>query len=123
MTTQPKVLLVDDNHEVRLVIRDTLIELGYAVRTAKNGKSALQRLGDHRFSAALIDFMMHPMDGAELAQRAVALQPDIKIIIMSGYDRETLRGRISDRTVFLPKPFSRSMLVQCLKTAQDAQAI
>lgn len=81
----PEILLVDDNRQ-GLIARKTLLqELGYVIRTATGGEEALELLSRQKFDVVVTDFKMPSMDGIELIQRIRALEPEARIILLSGF--------------------------------------
>ncbi|MBL8228322.1 MAG: sigma-54-dependent Fis family transcriptional regulator [Bryobacterales bacterium] len=79
------ILIVDDEAVVRESLEQWFADEGYFVRTAAGGKEALTLLGRQRFDIALLDIKMPGMDGMELQQGIRSLDPDLPIIIMTGY--------------------------------------
>ncbi|HYY88050.1 MAG TPA: response regulator [Chloroflexota bacterium] len=57
------VLVVEDEAEIRFLLRELLVDAGYAVATAANGEEALDQMHEHRPDAVLLDLMMPVMDG------------------------------------------------------------
>ena len=64
-----KILVVDDDGEIRMVIKTILESSGYNVTQAKDGRECLDRLENERFDLALVDFFMPIMSGRELVER------------------------------------------------------
>ena len=85
MSTQGKLLIVDDELSVRDSLAKWFHEEGYEVGTAENGNDALTRLAEGRWEAALIDIKMHGMDGIELQRRMHEIDPELIVIMMTGY--------------------------------------
>ncbi len=83
---QTSVLLVDDEPAVRSVLAVFLQRRGYEVEQAKNGEEALQRMEARRFAAMLCDIRMPVMTGTELLPRALAADPDLAIIMLTGVE-------------------------------------
>jgi CheY-like chemotaxis protein len=80
------ILVVDDVVEVLDLVAAILGDLGYEIVCACDGQRALQILGDgRRFDLLFTDIMMPGVHGFELARRAKALQPSLKIIYLTGY--------------------------------------
>lgn len=79
------VLLVDDNHDGLLVRSSLLSELGYQVRIAKNGEEALKLLEAANFDVVVTDYRMPRMNGVELIQRIRKVNPQARIILLSGF--------------------------------------
>ena len=110
------VLLVEDEAEIREIIRDTLEENGCSVVEAENGLTALERCAAHEGPIQLLvtDMMMPGMNGHELAERIVRRRPETSVMFVSGHPEaevgdNTLIGR---RVSLLRKPFSGDDLVE-----------
>ncbi len=83
-----RILLVDDNAEVRISMQDILTEIGYVADVADSGKVALQKLATHSYDAILLDISMPGMDGFEVAATVRAtpsLNQSIPIVALSAY--------------------------------------
>jgi signal transduction histidine kinase/CheY-like chemotaxis protein len=112
------VLVVDDDNQVRALIADTLQLLGYRVLEADSGAAALATLKSARPDAMVIDFAMPQMNGAEAADRARALRPDLPIIFASGHaDTEAIKAAVGDQAPTLRKPFDMNELARTLAAA------
>jgi CheY-like chemotaxis protein len=81
----PNILLVDDNRDGLLVRRTVLEELGYGVSVARNGEEGLKLFESARFDVVVTDYRMPRMNGAELIQRIRQLNPNARIILLSGF--------------------------------------
>jgi PAS domain S-box-containing protein len=102
------VLLVDDEELVRMSTADMLAELGYQVIEAASGEEALRLItGGLRPDMLVSDHLMHGITGVELATRMRADQPDLPVLIVSGY--ADVEG-ISVDLPRLTKPFRKSDL-------------
>jgi CheY-like chemotaxis protein len=109
------VLVVDDDNQVRALMADTLQLLGYRVLEADGGVAALAVLKSVRPDAMVIDFAMPQMNGAEAADRARALRPDLPIIFASGHaDTEAIKAAVGDQAMILRKPFDMNELARAL---------
>ena len=84
-SSNPKILLVDDNRDGLLVRRSLLEELGYSVQIAVNGEEGLRLFETVKFDVVVTDFRMPRMDGKELIQRIRILDPNARIILLSGF--------------------------------------
>ena len=81
----PKILLAEDDTDMRRFLVKALQNAGYEVISYDNGLSAYQRLREEPFEMLLTDIVMPEMDGIELARRASELDPDIKIMFITGF--------------------------------------
>lgn len=108
-----RILLAEDDADMRRFLTRALQNAGYEVVAFENGLSAYERLREEPFSLLLTDIVMPEMDGIELARRATELDPDLKVMFITGFaavalnpDTETPK----DSTV-LSKPFHLKDLV------------
>jgi CheY-like chemotaxis protein len=81
----PNILLVDDNQDGLLVRRTVLEELGYGVSIAENGEDGLKLYQSADFDLVVTDYRMPRMNGAELIRRIRKLDPNARIILLSGF--------------------------------------
>lgn len=83
---ESKILVVDDDEEVRVVVAEFLEDFGYSVVQADGGKSALRLLEEIPSLQLIIsDIRMPDMSGIELTDLATARKADLKVILISGY--------------------------------------
>ncbi len=103
-----RVLLVDDDAEVRAVTAAYLSEMGHRVVEAADGSAALDILrADGQLDLLIADFAMPGMTGLDLAEKARKLHPDLSVLLVTGYaDPE----RMPDAYPVLHKPFTRADL-------------
>jgi len=110
------VLLVEDEDELRAVVRETLQMYGYTVLEAGHGGEAM--LIAERYSGPihllLTDVVMPTMSGADLARRLAAVRLEMKILFVSGYTDDAIvhHGVLEPGTAFLEKPFNPEQLVR-----------
>jgi CheY-like chemotaxis protein len=84
-SSTPHILLVDDNHDGLLVRRSLLEEVGCRVKIAINGEDGLKLFEAEKFDVVVTDYRMPRMDGAELIQRIRRLDPNARVILLSGF--------------------------------------
>jgi putative two-component system response regulator len=80
------ILIVEDDQPVRSALAAYLARIGHEVLQAENGEEALQQLATHRLAAMLCDIRMPKMTGLELLPLALASDPDLAIIMLTGVD-------------------------------------
>jgi CheY-like chemotaxis protein len=103
------ILVIDDDDGVRAVLTEALGEAGFTVAEATSGEEGLRRLETIKPAAAIIDFIMPGMNGAEVARRAQAILPDLPIVFVSGYfDTVAVDG--VNNAVVLRKPLDLTQL-------------
>ena len=113
------VLLVEDEPEVRKVVRMQLTACGYPVIEASNGVEALQLLENVDDIALLVSDTVMPggIGGRELAERARRLRPTLPILLVTGYASESgATGTSAADVPTLRKPFDQATLQACLAT-------
>ena len=120
-----RILVVEDDAEVRATMIAMLLNLGYAVWEADSGAAGLEVL--HRegknVDLLLSDVVMPGgMDGDELSKQARALFPDLKVVLISGFSRSHTRyGQVPVAgAMFLNKPFRKDELARMLRQVLDA---
>ncbi len=85
MSTRGKLLIVDDELSVRDSLGKWFREEGYEVATTENASDALTSLAQQRWDVALVDIKMHGTDGIELQRRMHEVDPELLVIMMTGY--------------------------------------
>jgi CheY-like chemotaxis protein len=104
------VLVVDDEPDVLRLIQSILSEAGYQVVTASNGESAVKAFEKMGLTPDLVltDVVMPGMSGPMLVERLLALQPDLRVLFMSGYDdRQVVQRYVVEKGFrLIPKPFT-----------------
>jgi CheY-like chemotaxis protein len=120
------VLVVDDEEAVRSAAELLFPALGFDVLLAKDGFEACKILkeGSARVVAVLLDLTMPRMDGVKTLHELRMIRPDLKVIVMSGYDEKEAIDRFTNEGFdhFLQKPFTRDQLIAKLKTVLKAAA-
>lgn len=112
VTTNPspeaRVLVVDDEAEVRSVLARFLDLLGYCVEEACSGRQALEMLRRTRYDVMVLDIRMPGMDGVEVMQHAHQMRPDLPIIFLTGHATlESAIAAVKSRAAdYLLKPIS-----------------
>ena len=112
LSTQ-RILLAEDDDSMRGFLARALVKAGYDVIAFANGAEAYDRLKEEAFSLLLTDIVMPRMDGIELARRASELDPELKIMFITGFAAVTLNSDKPAPTSarVLTKPFHLKDLV------------
>jgi CheY-like chemotaxis protein len=119
-TRRAKILVVDDDDEVRTVTADTITELGYKVTAVARAEDAITKLGDERFDLLITDVAMPGTNGVELARRAREIDEKLAVLFSSGYaDVQAFGEELSDETV-LRKPFRITDVASRIEAALEA---
>jgi two-component system cell cycle response regulator CpdR len=108
-----KILLAEDDNDMRRFLVRALQNAGYDVVSYDNGLSAYHRLREEPFELLLTDIVMPEMDGIELARRATELDPDIKVMFITGFAAVALNpdSHAPKDAKVLSKPFHLKDLV------------
>ncbi len=108
-----KILLAEDDNDMRKFLVRALENAGYEVTSYDNGLSAYNRLCEEPFTLLLTDIVMPEMDGIELARRATELDPDIKVMFITGFAAVALNpdSNAPKNAKVLSKPFHLRDLV------------
>jgi CheY-like chemotaxis protein len=80
-----RILLVDDNVSGSTARKTVLEELGHKIHVAASGADALEQFGQYKFDLVVTDYRMPRMDGLELIGRLRKQQPEILIVLVSGF--------------------------------------
>ncbi|WP_437517468.1 ATP-binding protein [Sorangium sp. So ce1099] len=119
------VLVVEDDDAVRKLIVEVLERRGYGVVSAASAEEALAALaleGADAVDLLLTDLVMPGMNGRELAERALALQPRARVLYMSGYADDVFAGAEPDgERALLQKPFTPDTLAQRVRDLLDGR--
>ncbi len=117
------ILVVDDEADIREMVRDVLEAKGYTVLEAGDGADALLVAGlyPEPIHLALSDVLMPTMSGPDMAEDLKAVRPDTKVVFMSGYTTEVMGqyGVLRSGAPFIAKPFSPDVLVRKLREVLD----
>jgi two-component system response regulator AtoC len=125
MTSKVPILVVDDEEIVRDSLAGWLEEDGYAVHTAPDGRSALDRLDRQSYAILLVDLKMPGMDGLEVLTRARQKQPDAAVILMTAFATvdtavQAMKHGAHD---YLVKPFEPQELSQMVAAITQQHAL
>ena len=114
-----RVLVVDDNAEVRKMLEDALTALGYRTRTVADGAAAVRAVIDESPDVVLLDVYMPGLSGVGALPTIVALAPHAKVIMISGVANEDVlkRSLAFGAHDYVTKPFEISSLSRALETA------
>jgi two-component system cell cycle response regulator CpdR len=108
------ILLAEDDESMRRFLKKALEKAGHSVVDASQGDEALTELQLREFDLLLTDIVMPVMDGIELARRAAQIDPEMKIMFITGFAAVALNpaNRAPEEAKVLSKPFHLRDLVQ-----------
>ncbi|MEM2975054.1 MAG: response regulator [Candidatus Bathyarchaeia archaeon] len=117
MAENPRILIVDDDENIRKVLTTILEEEGYKVDTAENAKKAIEKTKRNFYNLALIDIRLPDMEGIELLTKMKDTTPRMRKIIITGYP--TLQNAIEavnrGADAYILKPFDMDKVLATIK--------
>jgi CheY-like chemotaxis protein len=117
------ILVVEDDADIRELVEEILSEHGYHVLSAPDGMTALAILRRERQIDLLFTDIVMPggLNGAQLADAAVRINPDIKVLLASGYANPSALGaiRLRHSRMFIPKPYRPRQLAARIDSLLD----
>ncbi|MCX6265278.1 MAG: sigma-54 dependent transcriptional regulator [Bacteroidetes bacterium] len=119
------ILLLDDEKSIRNVLKDILQHEGYRIEEAADGEQGLQKLAAQPFDLVLCDIKMPKMDGLEVLQQIMQLQPDVPVIMISGHGTiETAVDAVKKGAFdFIAKPPDLNRLLITIRNALDKNTL
>ena len=121
MKMEKKILLVDDEKDIREVVHLALADLGYQVFEAEDGDEALRIFQEAQPSIVLTDIKMPNMDGLELLQKIKRESPETEVIMITGHGDMDLaiKSLKYEATDFITKPINVNVLEIALQRVRD----
>jgi signal transduction histidine kinase len=110
-----RILVVEDDNEVRSMLVDSLKMLGYVVTQAHDGKTGLGRLTDDRPDLLMVDFAMPGMNGIDVIAAARKVRDDLPVILATGYADVDISRLAVRRCSILRKPFQLDELARAVR--------
>jgi DNA-binding response OmpR family regulator len=112
MDERPRVLVVDDDEDIRLLLKELLGRAGYDVDEAPDGRTALRRLYERPPAIVILDVTMPEMDGYQTLERIRDLS-DVPVIMLTARSQELekVRGLSAGADDYVAKPFGRQELL------------
>jgi DNA-binding NtrC family response regulator len=125
MTDRATILVVDDDADMRALLRDGLARAGYSVLVADGGDAALRTLQERDFDAVVTDVRMRGTGGIELTRAVVERRPGMPVLIVTGFGSletavEALRAGAAD---FIQKPVDMRMLTHLVGRAVEVKSL
>lgn len=123
--SEGRVLLVDDEEEYLETMAERMEARGLNVTIAKDGKSALENAEGQTFDICMLDMQMPGMDGIETLQKLREKNPDLEVILVSGYGsiEKSVKAMKLGAKDFVQKPADIEELVAKAKKAHNARLL
>lgn len=117
MQEKIKILLCDDHEAIRESVKVILDEPKYDLYFAVDGKEALEKAKAVKPKVILLDIKMPKLSGLDIIEKIISLAPEVKIIMISGYEHtEVIKEALSRGAVdYLPKSFSGEQLKSAIQ--------
>ena len=112
------ILVVDDEEAIREITKTTLEAFGYSVVTASDGADAIGKFASQRneFGLVLTDMIMPYMDGEAVIRALRRIEPDIRVLLVSGLDQESHIAQEGKGIRFLHKPYTSKTLLESIES-------
>src|SRR6478672_8308702 len=118
-----RILIVDDDEDVLLIVQTILDNAGYATLTARNGREGVEKALEHRPSAILLDVMMPELSGWEvcttLKSAPETRQIPIALLTVKSEIRDLITGMQVGADDYITKPFTRRRLLSTVRKLLD----
>jgi CheY-like chemotaxis protein len=123
-TMNPRILHVDDDPDIRLMISASLREFGYVVATAGTNAEAMELAKQLKFDLCVLDVKLPDGSGIELCQKIHVLQPKVPVLYYSAYasDEEQEAALSVCGDSYLKKPVSAAKLQQTMSDLLDGKS-
>jgi PAS domain S-box-containing protein len=112
-----RVLVIDDDDDVRQFIAASLQEYGHDVISAGNGQDGIAKFFEASPDLVILDFLMPGMSGADVAAHILATNPDQPILFVSGYSETDAIRKVAPHADILAKPFRAAALDEAVREA------
>ena len=124
MESKKKILIVDDEKNIRIVLSVCLEEENYSVKAVENGADALKTIAEESFSLILLDMKLPDIDGLVVLERIVELNPAQRVIMITAHGSiETAVEAMKRGAVdYLQKPFTPDDIRSIVKHHDDEKA-
>jgi two-component system chemotaxis response regulator CheY len=115
-----RILVVDDDEFERTLSRTILQDAGHELRFAPNGEVALRIFKSQKFDVVITDLSMPNLDGHELIKELRALDPDVRVIVISGMSAEKLeRAAVLGASFVIAKPYTPPQVLEAVTGLLD----
>jgi len=112
-----RVLVVDDDESIRILIQRLLSKHGFNVQTASDGGVALDMLSKEDYDALVLDLMMPRVDGFTVLRQLIATNPELvaKTVVATAYPKDVAKRQLNEVCRVIIKPFDTTELVDAVR--------
>jgi DNA-binding response OmpR family regulator len=118
-SARPTVLVVDDEEDLRDIMRRMLERRGFDTLVAGDSEQAIATCRDHQgeIDVLVTDLGLPGASGGDLSRTAIALRPDMGVVYVSGLPKDiaVTKGLIGDDALLVKKPFTSELLIEALR--------
>lgn len=116
-TAKKRLLIVDDEADLRDLLSQILVSEGYEIDTAADGDEAIEMLGRGRYDAVLLDIMMPKRNGFEVLRHLTAHHPGTKSVMLTGYTdlKSAVEAKQLGAAEFITKPYKLQTVLSTLQ--------
>lgn len=121
--SRPKILIVDDEPDILLMLRVNLEAEGFVTLLAGDGETALRRITEERPDIVLLDVMMPVIDGWGVLERLAVTDPRPRVILLTAKssDRDLSKARELGADEYITKPFDPDLLLRTIEAVMRAR--
>ena len=125
MNNTQKILIVDDEENIRRIFKKALEKKNYIVHTASNAEDALHKIRGHEYLLVFSDIFMDGVSGLDLLKEVKKTTPEVKIVVMTAQD--TMNNTIEAMRIgaydYISKPFDFDIIYVLIDRAESSRGI
>jgi DNA-binding response OmpR family regulator len=116
-----RVLVVDDDESIRVLIQRLLSKHGFLVETASDGGAALDMISKDGYDALVLDLMMPRVDGFTVLRQLIASKPELvaKTVVATAYPKDVANRQLNEVCRVIIKPFDTGELVDAVRACAE----
>lgn len=125
MPSATRVLIADDEKNMRATLADILADEGYDVEAVESGEAAIRSCESNQYDVLLMDVRMPGIDGVEAFRKIREQHPEMRVIMMSAYPVDSTKREVLDEgaIAFLPKPLDLESVVKLIEGVSDTAVL
>ena len=118
-----RILIIEDDEEMRALLKDSLLEEGIEFDSAGNGSDAIRKLSEEPFDLVITDIRMPGLTGLDILPGIKKLQPETRVIVITAFGSEEVRRKSFDRgaAAYFEKPINMNRLKTLIQEMVSAK--